>query len=444
MSNERASYNLQAATSIVVANMIGTGIFVSLGFQLMGIADFATIILLWLVGGIIALCGAFSYSELGAAMPESGGEYHFLSRIYHPALGFMSGWMSSTIGFAAPIAMNAMLFSTYFTTVFPQVPKTHVAISLMVLVTGVHMVSHRTSGRFQVWLTIFKVVLILAFIIAGMLGPTIPGISFMPTDVTLSSMLSSPFAVSLVYVSFAYSGWNATAYISSEVERPGRNLPLSIIFGTALVMVLYVLLNVVFLKTSPADELRVGADFEPKEIGFIAAQHIFNDSIGKILCIVICIFLVSSISSMVIAGPRVIQAIARDFKMLSFLGQQDGQRIPRRALIIQLAISIIIAITGTFDTVINYTVFCMTFFSVMTVFGVIIYRVKQPGLARPYKTFLYPLSPIVFILANAWFMSFQIVDKPMESLIGIGVIASGLMLYFVSRWVQQRRIHSPH
>ena len=439
MSSEKGTYNLSAATSIVVANMIGTGIFVSLGFQLMGISDFATIIALWLIGGIIALCGAFSYSELGAAMPQSGGEYHFLSRIYHPALGFMSGWMSSTIGFAAPIAVNAMLFSTYFYTVFPQFPKVIVAIGLMVFITGVHMISHRMSGRFQVWFTVFKVVLILVFIIAGLLGPTVPNISFMPTDTTWTSILSSPFAISLVYVSFAYSGWNATAYISSEVDRPGRNVPLSIIIGTTLVMVLYVLLNVVFLKTSPVDELRVGSDFAEKEIGFIAAKHIFNDSIGKVLCIVICIFLVSSISSMVIAGPRVIQAIAKDFRLLSFLGQQDGQIIPRRALLIQLMISVIIVLTGTFQMVITYTTFCMTFFSVMTVLGVMVYRWQKPEMPRPYKTLLYPITPVVFILANAWFMYFLFQEKRMEAYIGLGVIVSGLLVYWVSRFVQIKK-----
>jgi APA family basic amino acid/polyamine antiporter len=438
MSAGKGSYSLSAATSIVVANMIGTGIFVSLGFQLMGISDFATIIALWLVGGVIALCGAFSYSELGAAMPHSGGEYQFLSRIYHPALGFMSGWMSSTIGFAAPIALNAMLFATYFNKVIPQIPTSIVAIALMILVTGVHMVSHQISGRFQVWFTIFKVLLIVVFIVAGLFGPTVPGISFMPTDATWSGLLSSPFAISLVYVSFAYSGWNATAYISAEVERPGRNVPLSIILGTALVMVLYILLNVVFLKTSPVDELRVGPDFVEKEIGFIAAQHIFNDSIGKLLCIVICIFLVSSISSMVIAGPRVIQAIARDFRLLAFLGQQDGQVIPRRALLIQLAISILIALTGSFDRVITYTTFCMTFFSMMTVLGVIVLRWEQPQLERPYKTLLFPITPLIFIVANAWFMYFLFQDKKDEALIGLSILISGFIFYLVSGQFQKK------
>ena len=158
MSNT-SKYSLGSATSIVVANMIGTGIFVSLGYQLIDIHDFATILLLWIVGGLVALCGAFAYSELGAALPNSGGEYLFLSRIFHPCLGFMSGWLSTTIGFAAPVALNAMLFAAYFRQVFPHMNELTIAILLIAIITGINAINHAASGRFQKIFTLLKVVL---------------------------------------------------------------------------------------------------------------------------------------------------------------------------------------------------------------------------------------------------------------------------------------------
>ena len=423
-------YSLGSATSIVVANMIGTGIFVSLGYQLMDIKDLATIIALWVVGGLIALCGAFAYSELGAAMPNSGGEYHFLSRIFHPGLGFMSGWLSATIGFSAPIALNAMLFASYFNQVFPC-DKATVAIVLILAITLINSINHAASGRFQKIFTLLKVLLIVVFIIAGMALGNEP-VSFLPTDATMSGILSSSFAIGLVYVSFAYSGWNATAYISSEIYSPQRNVPLSIIFGTLLVMLLYILLNVVFLKAAPIEMLMVDpSNMEQKELGFITASILFGNKIGVLMSLVICLFLVSSVSSMIIAGPRVIQSIARDYPVLSVLGQQSEEKVPRLSMIIQACIAIVIALTGKFDTVITYTTFAMTLFSTLTVIGTMVSRYTQPELVRPYKTWGYPVTPILFVAANCWFMYFLFTEKSIETLIGLGIIAIGFLVYWM-------------
>ncbi len=432
MSHSTTSkYSLGSATSIVVANMIGTGIFVSLGYQLIDIKDVATIIALWVIGGLIALCGAFAYSELGSALPNSGGEYLFLSRIFHPCLGFMSGWLSTTIGFAAPIALNAMLFAAYFRQVFPQMNELAVAIPLIVSITAINGINHSASGRFQKIFTLLKVVLIVLFIIAGFWMGAQP-ISFAPSGATWSGIASSSFAIGLVYVSFAYSGWNATAYISSEVHAPQRNIPLSIILGTLLVMLLYVLLNVVFLKSSPINDLMVDPHaMQQKEIGFIAAEALFGGHIGKLLCLTICLFLVSSISSMVIAGPRVIQSIARDYPVLKILGKQTNEEVPRLSMAIQAFLAILIALTGTFDTVITYTTFAMTLFSTLTVAGVMVLRKSNPNLTRPYRTWGYPLTPILFIGANCWFMYFLLSQKFQETVIGIGIIAIGFILYWV-------------
>ncbi len=425
-----SKYSLGSATSIVVANMIGTGIFVSLGYQLIDIHDLATIISLWLIGGIVALCGAFSYSELGAALPNSGGEYLFLSRIFHPCLGFMSGWMSTTIGFAAPVALNAMLFAAYFQQVFPASNKLVIAIFLIAVITLINATNHAASGRFQKIFTLLKVLFIVIFIGAG-LWMGAEQVSFKPTADTWPGIFSSSFAIGLVYVSFAYSGWNATAYVSSEVVSPQRNIPLSIIIGTSLVMLLYVLLNIVFLKSVPIDRLTVDPNtMEQKEIGFLSAQALFGVQIGKLLSLTICLFLVSSISSMVIAGPRVIQSIARDYPVLKILGKQSSENVPRLSMTIQAVLAAIIAFSGTFDTVITYTTFAMTLFSTLTVAGVMVLRKTNPNLTRPYRTWGYPITPLLFIIANCWFMYFLLSKKFAETAVGIAIIALGFVLYW--------------
>ena len=424
-------YTLTHSISIVIANMIGTGVFVSLGFQLLDIHDYATIILLWVVGGLIALFGAFSYSELGAALPESGGEFHFLSKIYHPSFGFLSGWISATIGFSAPIALCSMTFGIYFHTVFPYFNSTFVAIAIILLTTIIHSINHAVSGKFQAVFTSFKVLLILVFIIAGLYYGGGQQSIFAVTTSTFKSAFSSPFAIGLVYVSFAYSGWNASAYIASEVRNPKRNIPISIITGTLVVMLLYILLNFVFLYTAPASEMVVDSHtFAPREVGFISASHIFNANIGKIFSLIISLFLVSSISSMIITGPRVIQSVAKKYSVFKIFNASNNSGIPARAIWMQTAIAILILLTASFDRIMTYSTFALTLFSLTTVVGVIVYRIKHPEIARPYKTFGYPVTPILFILANVWFLYFIIKDKFIDSLIGIGIIAVGAVVYY--------------
>jgi APA family basic amino acid/polyamine antiporter len=425
-------YSLTASTSVVIANMIGTGVFTSLGFQLLGIHDFATIVLLWIVGGIIALCGAFAYSELGAAMPQSGGEYNFLTKIFHPSLGFLSGWVSATIGFAAPIALSAMTLGKYFGTVFPALNPMVVGLVVILGATIIHSLSHSVGGSFQTLFTVLKVLLIIVFIFCGFFFGGIEHPSFAATGETWKNMLGSPFAISLVYVSFAYSGWNASSYIAGEVDEPKKNIPLSILAGTIVVGALYVLLNIIFLHTAPVNELIVDTKtFAPREVAFISASHIFNIGVGKVFSVVISLFLVSTISSMIIAGPRVIHSIAQSFPFFKIFDRTNKYGVPVTAIWFQSIIACVILVSSSFDRIITYTTFVLTLFSTLSVLGVIVYRYKNPGLERPYRTFGYPVTPVIFIVANLWFMAFILKDKQTESLIGLGVVAAGLLVYLL-------------
>ena len=240
----------RAAVLIVIANMIGTGVFATLGLQAQGVQDGAALLLLWLLGGLVALCGALSYAELAAALPRSGGEYHFLSRIYHPALGQLAGWVSVTVGFSAPIALAAVVLGRYLAAVLPVDPMA-VAVSTVLAATALHAFHLGLGRTFQVVSTLAKVLVIVLFCIAGLWhvfaeGPAPGNASPLPSGSTLAAIGSAAFAQSLIYVSFAYSGWNAAAYVADEVKEPQRTVPRAMIHGTLAVTGLYLLLNLTF------------------------------------------------------------------------------------------------------------------------------------------------------------------------------------------------------
>ncbi len=425
--------NFPAALSVVIANMIGTGVFTSLGFQLLGITDFAAILCLWIVGGIIALLGSFAYSELGAALPKSGGEYNFLSKIYHPFIGFLSGWVSATIGFAAPIALAASALGSYSSAFLPGVSPKLIGAGVIIFITLIQSFNNQLGGGFQTIATSLKVLLIIVFCFMGLTAPAVQNISFSIGENTYPAIFSGAFAISLVYVSYAYSGWNASAYIAGDTENPKRNIPLSILLGTLIVAVLYVFLNYIFLRTAPIAEM-TGVP----EVATVPAKYIFGESGGRIISLIISLLLVSTISSMVIVGPRVIAAIGEDFSIFKLLATKNKNNVPVRAIVFQSAIALTLLFTSQFQTILNYTTFVLTLFATLTVFGVILLRIKSPALERPYKTWGYPVTPILFVLVNCWFMYFIVKDKTMEAFIGLGILAVGAVVYLVANNYQKK------
>ena len=297
------------ATFMVIANMIGTGVFTSLGFQVADIPSAFPVVLLWLVGGVAALCGALVYGELGTALPRSGGEYHLLSRIMHPVLGFLSGWVSATVGFAAPTALAAIAFSTYLSNALPMVHVVHTAAALVVFFTVLHSVSIWWGTRFTNVLTVLKVVLVLVLIVSAYRVAAPEDISPFPRAGDWGLVASPAFAVSLVYVAFAYTGWNAAIYIVGEMENPSRDLPRALFIGTAIVLVLYTFVNYGFMFTVPFDELAGQI-----EVGYLSASKIFGTAGGSLMAVAIALILTSTVSVMLYVGPRVVQVMGRIFR----------------------------------------------------------------------------------------------------------------------------------
>lgn len=425
MNNKK--FGLLAAISIVIANMVGTGVFTSLGFQLLDLKNMNAIIALWVIGGIIAILGSFCYAELSSAFPRSGGEYHFLRLAYNDATGFLSGWTSAFLGFAAPIAASAFAFAKYFNKVIPgDYSPNLISIGIVILITIVHTYQLKVGERFQILFTIGKVILITFFIICGFLFHNNHPIDI--TGLTHSSILddfNNPgFWIGLIFVSYAYSGWNASAYIIDDVHEPQKTVPRSILIGTLIVTVLYVSVNYVFLIAAPANEM-----MGKEEVAHVAATYILGKTGAIIVSGMISFFLISTISSMVIVGPRVIGRIASDYHQFSFYAQLNKNGIPVRAILLQSIIAIVLILTSSFEFIITFIGFILSVFTTMTAIGLIILRIKNPNIKRTYKVPLYPLTPILFALFNTWTMWYLFTNKPEAVIASVIFLFIGFVVY---------------
>ncbi len=414
------------ATAIVISNMIGTGVYTSLGLQAAGVHSVLALIFIWITGGLVAFCGALTYGELAARIPKSGGEYIFLSRIFHPAFGFLSGFISMTIGFAAPLAISAIALGTYAGNLIPVAPVI-IAVSVIIILTALNSTSFKTGTNFNFVTTSLNIVLILALCAMGFIKGHHSGFSLTFNKTDLREIFNPAFAVSLVYVSFAYSGWNSAAYITHQVKDPVRNLPVILITATLIVLVLYTLLNFIFLYTVPVPDLEGKVD-----VAFLAANHIFGQSGGKFVALLISIGLIASINSLLIIGPRVTQAIAEDYSLLRFLGIENKSGSPFYATILLTVIALALIGTSTFEQIMTLIGFTLSMFTIMAVSGVFVIRYKMKKNNEDfYHTFGYPIIPVFFILVEGCMMVYVFANRPVQSLIGIGIALIGLILYFV-------------
>jgi len=419
---------LPTAVALVVANMVGVGVFTSLGFQVVDIPSGFPIILLWVAGGVLSLCGALCYAELGAMLPRSGGEYHLLGESVHPFVGFLAGWISVTVGFAAPVAVAAAAFGEYLGQIFGDHDPRWFAVPIVALVTAVHLGELKFVGRFQIAFTVGKIALILILITAAALAENSYAPSFSPTEGDRELIFSRAFAISLVFVMYAYTGWNAAAYIVGEIRDPQRNLPLALLVGTTLVTLLYVGLNLAFLKAAPIKDLAL----QP-EVALIAAQHLFGERGGALMGFLIAFGLISSISAMTWAGPRVSQTMGEDYPIFRKLSERNRHGVPARAIILQGAIVILLVATTGFEQLIRYIESLLILSSMATVGAVIWMRIRQPGLPRPFRVPGYPLTPLLYIAVSLYMLWFLTAMHPAESAWGLITLVAGWILYLVSR-----------
>lgn len=447
MKKASDKFGWSTACAFIIANMIGTGVFTSLGFQLVSTQNLIAILLLWFLGGVIAFCGAASYGELGAALPRSGGEYHYLSEIYHPLAGFLGGWVSLVVGFAAPIALACIALSSYVCSIFPQINATLLAIGVLTVISLVHAISRTVSGGFQNFFTGAKVVVIIGFIIAGFILPAGNFQSLAPSvqSFRASTVFNTGFAVSLVWVYYAYSGWNAAIYMAGDLKDPQKNLPKALLLSTLTVTVLYILLNLVFVLSTPAAELTGQV-----EVGLISARHIFGDKLGNMMGIIIAVLLLSSISSMVYVGPRVSQVMGEDYRILGFLKGKSKKDIPIPALVFQYCVAVLLILTGSFSLVTQYTGILLSICSLATVCGVAVFRHRRPDVPRPYKTWGYPVTPTIFVILIACSIFYLVYNDYMATFVrgeqsamwmtimSAGTLLVGVAVYFANKLIKNK------
>ncbi len=412
-----------AATAIVVSNMIGTGIFTTTGLMADMGARGGDILLAWLIGGILALFGALCYGELGANMPESGGEYYYISRILHPSLGFLSGWVSLIVGFSAPIAAAAMAMQIYMQQVIPGWPANTMAVIIILLLSMLHAYDLRIGSRVQMSLVILKVLIILGFIAGVMI--TGHGTNHeIVLDISPNFWFGPSSSVVLIFVAFAYFGWNAASYIGAEIKNPEKNLPLALISGTVIVTILYVLVNYAYLKVIPIEQV-AGVE----SIASTAAAALWG-STGRItISFLIAIGLISTVSAMIITGPRVYEAMARDNLFPRSFAKLNKHGVPSLAVILQAAIAIVFVLTSTFGSLLIYIGFTLNIFAILAV--ITLFRVRRRNLVSKKICWGYPVTPIVFIMFALWMTVWSIKSQPISTLTGLGTLAVGYIIYLI-------------
>lgn len=435
MNQPENLFSQRTAITLVIANMVGTGVFTSLGFQLLDIQHPGIILLLWLIGGIVALCGALCYAELGAALPRSGGEYSFLSRIYHPAAGFISGWVSVTVGFSAPTAAAAITAATYLRSIFPDLAVVPTSIALVAAIGAVHFGSRGGSSAFQQTFTAIKILLIFAFMaLVWVQVETLQILEWVPQVADLGLIGSGGFAVALIYVNYAYTGWNAATYLSGEVRDPTRNLPRILIIGTATVTALYLALHITFLSVAPMEAMAGKV-----EIGYVVADYAFGPTGAALIGGMLGILLVSTVSAMLLAGPRALQVMGQDMAPLKVLARTTASGVPAIAVAVQIALTSLLIVTSSFEQIIVFSGAILALNSLLTVIGAWVLRLREPNLPRPFVMPWFPLPMIVYSLITLWTLIYLVGERPVEGFMALALIVLGGLAYWLTQLGRESR-----
>jgi APA family basic amino acid/polyamine antiporter len=430
--------------NIVVANIIGAGIFTTTGYLMGYLGNPVIMLLLWLLGGIIAFCGALAFGELGATFPEAGGEYIFITKLFHPLPGFLSGWLSLIVGFSAPIAASAIGFSNYFTWAFPQFQSRLqmesffsedmfnriLAIVIILIFTAVHYRGIVLGAKVQNGLTMMKVLLVVGLIVVGLI---VGEGSFQ--NIRVSKEFQFDFSgwksmgLSLMFIMFAYSGWNSATYIGSEIKNPLKNIPLSLLISTIIVIVLYIFLNLFFIYAVPSEKM-----VNEPEIGGLAAGLAFGKTAEMVISLFISFALFSSLSAFILLGPRVYYSMAKEGYFFDFASKiHHRYKVPHLAILLQSSIAIVLVLSGTFEQILVYMGFSLGIFPIIAVLGV--FKLRLTGKSK-LKLPGYPVVHVFFIVAGIVMLGLAYFERPVESSIAVLTALSGVPAYY---WFKRKR-----
>ncbi len=419
-------------TNIVIGDMIGAGIFTTSGLLIAQLHNPMLLLLLWVIGGGIALCGALSYSELGANFPKAGGDYAFLSELFSPLTGFLSGWVSFLVGFSAPLAASSLAFSEYMHRCLPEgvlpdhleLTKKSIAIGIILVFTLIHYFGMNSGAKVQNILTMLKIGLIGILVLSGFIfgEGSFDNFSVQSREGIESANLKT-IGLSLMWIMFAYSGWNASTYVGSEVINPVKNIPRSLISGTVIVIVIYLLLNILYVYAIPVPEMKGVIS-----IGGLTARNLFSRSMDQLFSLFIALILLSAISALIMIGPRVYYAMARSGHFFNLAKKINRSNVPGVSILMQSGLAILFIVSGTFDQIITLLSFSLGIFPILAVLGIFKLRIKGESV---YRMPGYPILPGVFILLSSVILILSFLERPVESSIAIGLILTGIPTYYL-------------
>jgi len=443
MSEEelRRGFGLSTATYVVIASMVGTGILVSPGYMMASLNNYFAIFGLWILGGLLALCGALCVAELAAALPRAGGEYVYLREAYGPMPAFLSGWTSFVLGFSAPLAVASYIAALYLLTPFGLDKETgHLvqiaAAVIIVAITLPNLIGHRQSAWTQNLTTILKLGLFVALVVLAFLFGEGRLANFAGGQVIREVKVGTA-ATQLFYVMFAYTGWNAASYIAGEVKNPGRILPRSLLLGTGLVIILYLALNLVFAYAVPLAE--VGDLDDPKMLPQLAVENLFGARASSIFSVAVGLAFLATVSAFIITGPRVYYAMARNGLFPSIAGRISSKgQVPIYAMIVQSLFAIIILFVTNFQNLYKYASVGLSIFAMLFIAAVYVLRWRRPDMERPFRVPGYPVVPAIFMAVILFMTVFAFMQWRKPSVYSLGSILAGIPVYYVWSLVRRR------
>lgn len=460
--------NLFDGISIVAGAMIGSGIFIVSADIARNVGSPGWLLIVWIITGIITMIGAISYGELASMMPHVGGQYVYLKEAYHPLIGFLFGWTTFLVIQCGTIAAVAVAFAKFSGVLFPWISEKNVlfvvgplkikstmivAIAMIAFLTWVNTKGIVTGKTVQNIFTSTKVIALLGFIAIGFFatrsitsfqvnkevfwqaGKVVNGVTTPIVGIALITAIGSALVGSL----FSSDAWYNITYISGEVINPKRNVPLSLFFGTLIVSVFYILTNIVYIRILPLSGSPSGADVLSRGIQYAtddrvatsAMSVVFGDSAAIIMAVFIMISTFGCNNGLIMAGPRVYYAMARDGLFFNRVGEINKKGVPGFALIIQGVWAILLCLSGTYGNLLDYVIFAVLIFFTLTILSIFILRVKKPDIPRPYKAFGYPVIPAIYILITITIMVILLIYKPDYTFPGLGIVLLGIPVYYL-------------
>ncbi len=440
-----AEFGMATATFVVIASMVGVGVLTTSGYTVALVGSNQWMLLLWVLGGVTALCGALTLAELSAAIPKTGGDYVYLYEAYGPLPAFLSGWVSFLIGFSAPSASAAFAAAKYVLTPFAS-PGPHTVLWERALGTAailtfalIHISGRKRTADVQGWITALKLAVLGVVVLAG-LSVGWPNSANLLDRTPLTGSLAITMMGSMVYVSYAYIGWNAASYMAGEIRDPQRLLPRAILLGTGGVLLLYLLLNVVYaLALTPADVLGIINDPANHEgrsavapIAQIAAKRLFGPAWSTPLSVAIGAMLLSTLSAYVLIGPRVIFAMAEAGQFPAIAARLTPRaQTPAVATAFQTTVALVLLWTGTFESIVWYASVGLSIFSMLAISSIYILRWRRPDLERPFRTPGFPVTPAVYLIVTGLVASAAFHQEPWVSLYALLSILAGVPIYYL-------------